>query len=188
MTAYTRFYFKSQLLFRSSSFVYNGNGNGAVKQAFLRKGAQSLLKPVPIVVVKVWERLRSMCREPQSCKGGHRLYRRPSYTAGVTRVVVRCTEYVNRKAAALFGVDESNVRLWWKHKAAISECEASRKIFTGPKNRQIPATDDVVFWFLTRHTRQEYNVLYCILLMTRTTAPSFSTTQRSAANLNRTRF
>jgi len=39
----------------------------------------------------------------------------------------------NCKAAAIFGVDESNVRLWQKQKAAISGSEASQKKFTGPK-------------------------------------------------------
>ena len=40
--------------------------------------------------------------------------------------VIRCEEDKgNRKAAAIFGVDDSNVRLWWKQKAAISGCEVS---------------------------------------------------------------
>jgi hypothetical protein len=34
-------------------------------------------------------------------------------------------EKENRKAAAIFRVDESNIRLWRKHKTAISGCEAS---------------------------------------------------------------
>ena len=35
------------------------------------------------------------------------------------REVIRCAEENgNRKAAAIFGVDESNVRLWRKHNAA----------------------------------------------------------------------
>ena len=39
--------------------------------------------------------------------------------------VIWCTEENgNRKAAAIFGVDENNVRLWRK-KTAISGCEAS---------------------------------------------------------------
>jgi hypothetical protein len=29
------------------------------------------------------------------------------------------------KLLEIFGVDESNIQLWWKHKAAISECGAS---------------------------------------------------------------
>jgi hypothetical protein len=37
------------------------------------------------------------------------------------------------QSGAVFGIDESNVQLWWKHKAAISWCEASRRKVTGPK-------------------------------------------------------
>jgi hypothetical protein len=37
------------------------------------------------------------------------------------------------KAVAIFGIDESNVQLWQKHKAAISRCKASQRKFTGPK-------------------------------------------------------
>jgi transposase-like protein len=37
------------------------------------------------------------------------------YTAKFKREVIRCAEEKgNRKAAAIFGVDESNVRLCWK--------------------------------------------------------------------------
>jgi len=55
------------------------------------------------------------------------------------REVIRCAEDKgNCKATAIFGVDESNVRLWRKHKAAISGCEASQKKFTGPKKRPFP--------------------------------------------------
>jgi hypothetical protein len=39
----------------------------------------------------------------------------------------------NVKAATIFGVDENNVRLWRKHKTAISRCEASQRKFTEPK-------------------------------------------------------
>jgi hypothetical protein len=42
------------------------------------------------------------------------------------REVFRCVEEKgNHKAAAVFGVNESKVQLWRKHKAAISGCEAS---------------------------------------------------------------
>jgi hypothetical protein len=42
--------------------------------------------------------------------------------------VIRCAEEKrNCKATAIFEVDESNVRLWQKHKAAISGSEASRR-------------------------------------------------------------
>jgi hypothetical protein len=64
---------------------------------------------------------------------GRLKYKRLSYTAEFKREVIRCAEENgNRKAAAIFGVDESNVRLWRKHKATISGCEASRRKFTGP--------------------------------------------------------
>jgi len=65
---------------------------------------------------------------------GHQKSKRLSYTAKFKLEVIRCTEDKgNRKAAAIFVVDESNVRLWQKHKAAISGCEAPQKKFTGPK-------------------------------------------------------
>jgi transposase-like protein len=56
---------------------------------------------------------------------GHQKSKRLSYTAKFKCEVIRYTEEKgNCKAAAIFGVDESNVRLWRKHKAAISGCEA----------------------------------------------------------------
>jgi len=73
---------------------------------------------------------------------------RLAYRAKFKREVIRCAEDKgNRKAAAIFGVDESNVRLWRKHKAAISGCEASRKKFTEPKKGRFPEIDDAVFTF-----------------------------------------
>jgi transposase-like protein len=49
-----------------------------------------------------------------------------SYMTKFKREVIQCAEEKgNRKAAAMFGVDESNVRLWRKHKAAMSGCVAS---------------------------------------------------------------
>jgi hypothetical protein len=58
---------------------------------------------------------------------GRQKSKRLSYTAKLKHEVIRCAEEKgNRKAAAIFGVDESNVRLWQKHKAAMSECEASQ--------------------------------------------------------------
>jgi hypothetical protein len=47
------------------------------------------------------------------------------YMVNFKREVIWCAGKGNRKAAAIFGVDESNVRLWRKHKAAISGCEVS---------------------------------------------------------------
>jgi transposase-like protein len=58
----------------------------------------------------------------EGCQKSKRL----SYIAKFKREVIRCAEEKgNHKAAEIFGVDESNVRLWRKHKAVISECEAS---------------------------------------------------------------
>jgi hypothetical protein len=58
----------------------------------------------------------------EGCQKSKRL----SYTAKFKREVIWCTEEKgNRKAAAVFEVDESNVRLWRKHKVAINRCEAS---------------------------------------------------------------
>jgi len=47
---------------------------------------------------------------------GSQTSKRLSYTAKFKREVIRCAEDKgNRKAAVIFGVDESNVRLWRKH-------------------------------------------------------------------------
>jgi len=56
---------------------------------------------------------------------GRQKSKRLSYTGKFKREVIQCTEDKgNCKAAAIFGVGENNVRLWRKHKAAISGCEA----------------------------------------------------------------
>jgi hypothetical protein len=47
----------------------------------------------------------------------------------------------NYKAAAIFGIDKSNIWLWWKHNAVIGECEVSWIKFNGPKKGQFPETD-----------------------------------------------
>jgi transposase-like protein len=44
--------------------------------------------------------------------------KRLSYMAKFKREVVQCAEKGHRRTAATFGVDKSNVQLWWKHKAA----------------------------------------------------------------------
>jgi transposase-like protein len=65
---------------------------------------------------------------------GRQKCKRLSYTAKFKREVIRCAEEKgNCKVAAIFGINESNVRLWRKHNAAISGPEASRRKFTGPK-------------------------------------------------------
>jgi len=62
--------------------------------------------------------------------------------------VIWCAdEKGNHKAAAIFRVDESNVRLWQKHKTVISRCEASRMKFTGPKKGRFPEIDDSLHVF-----------------------------------------
>jgi hypothetical protein len=79
---------------------------------------------------------------------GHQKSRRLSHTPKFKhKVIWWAEEKGNRKAAAIFGVDEKNVLRWWKHKAVISGCKASRTKFTGPKKGQFPETDDAVFMF-----------------------------------------
>jgi hypothetical protein len=52
--------------------------------------------------------------------------KRLSYTAKFKCEVTQCSEEDgNRKAAAMFGVDESEVQQWQKHKAVIRGCEVS---------------------------------------------------------------
>ena len=89
--------------------------------------------------------------------------KRLSYTAKFKREVIQCAEGKgNRKAAAIFGVDASNVRLWRKHKASISGCEASRKKFTGPKKGRFPETD-AVFKFFRERSKAGLFVTYDLL-------------------------
>jgi len=95
---------------------------------------------------------------------GRQISKRLSYTAKFKREVIRCAEDKgNSKAAAVFGVDESNVRLWRKHKAAISGCEASRKKFTGPKKGRFPENDDAVFTFFHDRRKTGLFVSYDLL-------------------------
>jgi len=79
---------------------------------------------------------------------GHQKSKRLSYMAKFKREVIRCAEEKgNHKAAAIFGVHESNAPLWQKHKTVLSRCEASRRKFTAPKNGRFPEIDDAVFTF-----------------------------------------
>jgi len=95
---------------------------------------------------------------------GRQKSKRLSYTAKFKREVIRCTEDKgNSKAAAIFGVDESNVRLWRKNKAVISGCEASRKKFTGPKKGRFPQIDDAVFKFFRERGKTGLFVSYDLL-------------------------
>ena len=93
--------------------------------------------------------------------------KRLSYTAKFTHEVIRWAEKGNCKAAAIFGVDKSNVQQWRKHKTAISGCEASRRKFTGTKKGRFPEIYDAVFTFF------QDKLLYCIVLMACTAALSF---------------
>ena len=95
---------------------------------------------------------------------GRQKSKRLSYTAKLKRGVIRCAEDKgNRKAVAVFWADESNVRLWWKHKAAISGCEASRKKCTGPKKGRFLETDDAVFTFFQERHKTGLFVSYDLL-------------------------
>jgi hypothetical protein len=67
------------------------------------------------------------------------------------------------KAAVIFGVDESNVRLWRKHKAAISGCEVSRRKFTRPKEGRFPEIDYAVFTFFQERRKTGLFVSYDLL-------------------------
>jgi len=78
--------------------------------------------------------------------------------------VIRCAEEKgNRKAAAIFGVDESNVQLWRKHKTAISGCEVSQRKFTGPMKGRFPEIDDAVFTFFQDRRKTGLFVSYDLL-------------------------
>jgi len=95
---------------------------------------------------------------------GRQKSKRLSYMAKFKCEVIRCAEDKgNRKAAAIFGVDESYIRLWQKPKAAISGCEASRKKFTGPKKGSFPEIDDAVSKFFHERHKTGLFVSYDLL-------------------------
>jgi hypothetical protein len=95
---------------------------------------------------------------------GRQKSKRLSYTAKFKCEVIQCAEEKgNRKATAIFGIVESNVQLWWKHKTAISRCEASRRKFTGPKKRRFPEIDDAVFTFFQERRKTGLFVSYDLL-------------------------
>jgi len=95
---------------------------------------------------------------------GRQKSKRLSYTAKFKREVIRCAEDKgNRKATAIFGVDESNVRLWRKHKAAISGCGASRKKFTVPKKGRFPEIDCALFTLFHERRKTGLYVSYDLL-------------------------
>jgi transposase-like protein len=85
---------------------------------------------------------------------GRQKSKRLSYTSEFKREVIRCAEEKrNQKAAAIFGVDESNVQLWQEHKAAISGYEASQRKFIGPKKGRFREIDDAVYTFFSRESQ-----------------------------------
>jgi hypothetical protein len=91
---------------------------------------------------------------------GHQKSKRVSYMAKFKREVILGTEEKgNCKAATIFGVDESNVRLWRKHKAAISGFEASGRKFTG----RFPEIDDGFFTFFQERRKTGLFVSYNLL-------------------------
>jgi len=95
---------------------------------------------------------------------GRQKSKRLSYTAKFKREGIRCAEEKgNRKAAAIFGVNESNVRLWRKHNAAIGGCEASRRKFSGSKKGRFPEIDDAVFKFFQERRKTGLFVSYDLL-------------------------
>jgi len=95
---------------------------------------------------------------------GRQKSQRLSCTAKFKRAVIRCAENKgNRKAAAIFAFDESNVQLWRKHTAVISGCEASRKKFSGPKKGQFPEIGDTVFKFFRERRKTGLFVSYILL-------------------------
>jgi hypothetical protein len=56
---------------------------------------------------------------------GRQKSKRLSFMAKFKSEVIRCAEKGNCIDAAIFGVDESKVRLWRKHNAAVNWCEES---------------------------------------------------------------
>jgi len=96
----------------------------------------------------------------EGCQRSKRL----SYTAKFKCEVIWCAEDKgNCKATAIFGVDESNVQLWQKHKAAISRYEVPRKKCTGPKKGWFPETEDAVFTFFHERRKTGLFVSYDLL-------------------------
>jgi hypothetical protein len=69
----------------------------------------------------------------------------------------------NCKAAAVFGVDESNIRPWRKHKAVISGHEASRRKSVDPKKDDFLKLMMQSSRFFKRDARLDYFVIYDLL-------------------------
>jgi hypothetical protein len=81
--------------------------------------------------------------------------KRLSHTAKLKREVTQCAEENgNRKAAAIFGVDESNVRLWSQRSAGVRRHEG---------NPRFPEIDDAVFMFFQERHKTGLFVSYDLL-------------------------
>jgi hypothetical protein len=91
------------------------------------------------------------------------------------------------KPLKFFGVVKRSIRLWQKHKAVISKCEASRKKFTGPKKGQFPNIYDAGFTFIQERLKTGIN---CIVLFLQHEwwLHHFSKVQLSTANINHMQF
>ena len=67
--------------------------------------------------------------------------------------VVRIMSFYSRKTIDAYQ-NKYPFRLWWKHKAAISGCEASRKKFTGPKEGRFHEIEDAAVFKFFRERRK----------------------------------
>ena len=76
--------------------------------------------------------------------------------------LVRIMPFYSRKTTNAYQ-NKYPIRLWQKHKEAISACEASRKKFTGPKKGQIPEIDDAIFKFFLERCKTGLFVIYGLL-------------------------
>jgi hypothetical protein len=96
-------------------------------------------------------------------KEGRHKSKRLSCMAKFKHEVIWCAEKGNRKAAAIFGVDESKVRLSRKHKTVINGCEVSWRKFTGPEKGWFPEIDDAVTMFFQERRKTGLFVSYDLL-------------------------
>jgi len=76
--------------------------------------------------------------------------------------LVRIMPFYSRKTIDAYQ-NKHPIRLWRKHKGATSECEASRKKFTGPKKGRFPQIDDAVFKFFRERRKTGLFVNYDLL-------------------------
>jgi len=136
---------------------------GTVKRAFLNKRAQSHLKPARALVVETWKVPIPICCVPYLWKRDARNLKDYHIWQSSNVKLFGAEEKGNRKASAVFAVDESNVRLWRKHKTAIGRCEATWRKFTPPKKGWFPETDDAVFTFFQERRKTGLFMSYDLL-------------------------